>query len=570
MYEETIRSLDAAVGRCLRDQVLDRDRPDYGGHFNAKHGFAGASHVGNAAFIHQVALAYLVPDSRYHADPDVLHRILLAIGFQKRSTRSSGYVDIPQTNFDSPPDTGFVLQQLGSVAHILAQSQDVAGALEIEDALTPYLTVCAHAVASGGFHTPNHRWVVASGLALVHALHPDPVVEAAIEAYLAEGIDLSPDGEYSERSAGGYNAVCNRSLILIAESMGRRDLLDYVRRSLHTMLTFLQPDWTILTALSRRQDKGTRRVPTNGIDSFYYMSREDNDDHLCAATHAFFERGGKSNAWLVYFMSMHPEWCDKPLKSGVVETSYARHLPHSGVWRVRRGALAATTATGIEGFFSLSFGKVELRALRVHTPYFAGASFTARSLNVSGDTATLVLRSDFLLPHLPGYWMPLNRPVAWEDLPHGILHEREQVARPEFGVDVSISEVDGGVDLHIQTRDGMDNVPFQIECLFGAPGRVELPEASFDTAPGGSLFLRSGDITYRAGEDAITIGPGIHGHRNVFPMAGEGYRVYATAWTPVDHTIRIRCHRWSEAEGAYPSPGGPAELGGLSELHAIR
>ena len=84
--------------------------------------------------------------------------------------------------------------------------------------------------------------MVASGLALVHALHPDPALESAIDAYLAEGIDLSPDGEYSERSAGGYNAVINRSLILIAESIGRPDMLDYARKSLDTMLTFLQPD----------------------------------------------------------------------------------------------------------------------------------------------------------------------------------------------------------------------------------------------------------------------------------------------------------------------------------------
>ena len=560
MYEKTIASLDTAVARIILDQVLDQDRPDFGGYFQPQQGFAGPSHVGNASFIQSLALAYLAPESLYHEDTNILERLLHSIRFQERSTRDTGFVDIPHTNFDSPPDTGFVLQQLGSVSHLLARSPDVAGVGQVDAVLTPYLRNCASAVAGGGFHTPNHRWVVASGLALVHALHPDPALESAIDAYLAEGIDLSPDGEYSERSAGGYNAVINRSLILIAESIGRSDMLDCARKSLDTMLTFLQPDWTILTALSRRQDKGMRRVPTNCIDSFYYLACLDGDEHLSAATHALFDRGGHTNAWLAYMMGIHPEWRDSPSVKGQVESSYSRHLPHSGVWRVRRDDMAATAATGIEGFLSLTYGEAILQGMRVHAPYFAGASFTARSLDVSGNVAKLTLGSNFLLPQLPGYWLPLNRPVAWEDLPHEILHERDQLPRPEFEVDATITEVDGGFDVHLATRGGMDHVPFQIEFLFDAPGRVELPEASIDAAVGGSLFLNSGTMIYRVGADAITIGPGLRGHRSIYPIAGEGFRVYATTWSPVDHAMEIRYHRWSEAEGPYPSPGAPAEL----------
>jgi len=562
MYQSVVKALDGTVQNRLPDQVLDERRPDYGGFFTAGHGFAGPSHVGNAASLQALGLAYLLPDSRHHADPEILERILLSVAFQKRSTRPTGFVDIPQTNFDSPPDTGFVLQQLGSIAHLLAQSPNTPGVPEIEAALTPYLTACARAVAEGGFHTPNHRWVVASGMALVDARHPDPTVRAAIEAYLAEGIDLNEDGEYSERSAGGYNAVCDRSLVLMAEALDRPDLLEYVRRNLRSMLTLMQPDWTIITALSRRQDKGTRRVPTNAVDSFGYLALRDGDDDFCAATNALLDRGGATNSWLAYHFAAHPEWRGEALAPGKVAETYSRHMRASGVWRVRRGRLSATAATGVEGVFSVSFGRAELSALRVHSPYFAGASFTARSLDVKDNTATLELKSDFLLPQLPGYWLPLNRPVAWDDLPHGILAERETIPRPELEVVLTVTEVDGGFDLRIRTEAGMDTVPFQIECLFGAPGHVEHAGVSATATSGGSLLLKSGDLTYRVGADAITIGPGTHGHRNVFPMAGEGYRVYMTAWTPVDHSLQIRCHRWSESEGEYPSPGGPAELTG--------
>lgn len=562
MYQTLVKNLNANLQKALQNQVMDQNRPDYGGFFHPNHGFAGPSHVGNSSFIQRLSLAYLIPESRFHADPEILNRILISIDFQKRSTRPTGFVDIPQTNFDSPPDTGFILQQLGSIAHLLSRFPELPGVPEIEAALTPYLIASARAVATGGFHTPNHRWVITSGLSLVHALHPDELLLNTIESYLAEGIDLNPDGEYSERSAGGYNAACNHSIIFISEALNRPELLDYVRRNLKNMLTLMRPDWTIITTLSRRQDKGQRRIPVGVMNSFYYMAKKDDNEAFCAAANALFKRGGQSNIYLIYQFVMHPEWKNKPLKAGQIENSFSRHLLNSGVWRVRRGALSAMTATGIEDVFSLSFGEVELSSLRLFSPYFAGACFTARSLNVENNTATLRMQSDFLLPQLPGYWKPLNRSVPWEDLPYVKLHERDLITRPELKIDLTITEVEQGFDLHIKTEGGMDTVPFQIECLFNTPGNIEFSHASLTTKTGESLFLKSGHLTYRIGVDAITIGPGIHGHRNVFPMDGEGYRVYMTAWTPVDHALKIRCHPWLESEGTYPTLNGPAELNG--------
>ncbi len=81
MYDKTIASLDASVGRIILDQVLDRDRPDFGGYFQSQHGFAGPSHVGNASFIQSLALAYLAPESQYYEDTDILERLLHSVRF---------------------------------------------------------------------------------------------------------------------------------------------------------------------------------------------------------------------------------------------------------------------------------------------------------------------------------------------------------------------------------------------------------------------------------------------------------------------------------------------------------
>ncbi len=39
----------------------------------------------------------------------------------------------------------------------------------------------------GGFHTPNHRWVIAAALSQAARLFPDLDVRRTVDAYLAEG-----------------------------------------------------------------------------------------------------------------------------------------------------------------------------------------------------------------------------------------------------------------------------------------------------------------------------------------------------------------------------------------------
>jgi hypothetical protein len=149
----------------------------------------------------------------------------------------------------------------------------------------------------------------------------------------------------------------------------------------------------------------------------------------------------------------------------------------------------------------------------------------------SGGSVTL--KSDFLLPQLRGYWKPLGRPVPYEDL-------------------------------HVTTADGMKQVTFLLDFYFQVPGVVETDQASFPASADGTLLLRSGHLTYRVGEDAITIGPGFANHRVVSPPDTETingrFRVTMTDWTQVDRVVQIRCHRWTEAEGPYSNGGGPVHL----------
>ncbi len=160
----------------------------------------------------------------------------------------------------------------------LARRHAAAGngrAAEIADTLGEYVRTAAAGMVGRGFHTPNHRWVVCSALAQALTLFPDLPARDYLDSILAEGIDINADGEYTERSTGIYNAVCNRSLRFMADGLDRPDLLDHVRRNLDLMAHLFHHDGTVVTSISNRQDRGQRVVPLSIADSFYDLARRD-------------------------------------------------------------------------------------------------------------------------------------------------------------------------------------------------------------------------------------------------------------------------------------------------------
>ena len=72
--------------------------------------------------------------------------------------------------------------------------------------------------------------------------------------YLAEGVDEDEDGEYAERSTGNYNAVVNNAMFAIGQETGEELYYDYARKNLKMMLLYIDPDDTIFTQNSSRQD----------------------------------------------------------------------------------------------------------------------------------------------------------------------------------------------------------------------------------------------------------------------------------------------------------------------------
>ncbi len=551
-YNALLPLLDAQVDALLPQQVLDRSRPDCGGFVSQ--GMAGGTGVSSAA---SLGYAYLLEGSRHYRSSELLKRILLAAEFGRRVRRESGRFDLVITNFDSAPDTGFLVKVIAPVVKAAREAAAVgdAGAGEMAEALGEIVRTAAPGMASGGFHTPNHRWVLVAALSQALELFPDLDVMDAIEAYLAETIDINADGEYTERSTGVYNAVCNRSLRIAAERLNRPDLLDPVRRNLDLSYHLLHADGTVVTSMSRRQDRGQRKIPVELVDSYYALGRMENNGFYAAVADWLFDLAPGGLPWTLHPFLDHPEWREDDLKREPLPDSYSRIYPVAGLYRVRRGRMSATAASGITAPFSLKYGEAALTAVKVCASYYGTSQFVGEDFREVEGGVRMTHPGRGWHYDSPGYFQPLGEPVdqtQWAEA----RGRREFSAVPPLVMDLVVEEVEGGFGLRV-AAEGLDRVPFQIECDFVPGGELDFESGVIQGMEGQMAFLKSGYATYHVGNDAISVGPGAYAHRmwhmhNSEP-APEAFRLLITLVTPVDRVLEIRCGTWSAAtEGILP------------------
>src|SRR5688572_4697127 len=94
-------------------QITETAHPDYGAIVNPDYGIADPKATGK--FI--VGCAYLAL-AQPELEPTILERAVLTADYLLKAQRPSGLIDLLSVNYDSSPDTGFTVQELGAVLEL--------------------------------------------------------------------------------------------------------------------------------------------------------------------------------------------------------------------------------------------------------------------------------------------------------------------------------------------------------------------------------------------------------------------------------------------------------------------
>jgi hypothetical protein len=219
---------DERIPAALEKQEKDRAHKWHGGIKNDSEIFMAGYAAG---FIRNLACSYVSTQSKYHKSEALLSAMVLASEYLLNAQYDDGNIDLPSTNFHSPPDTAFVVEPL-CISYALVNAQENKDLDVLKNNLRTFLLRAGDAMTVGGIHTANHRWVVCMALARVNQLFPNKKYLERIDQWLSEKIDIDADGQYAERSTLIYTPLVNRCLITIARLTGKSELFDPVRKNL--------------------------------------------------------------------------------------------------------------------------------------------------------------------------------------------------------------------------------------------------------------------------------------------------------------------------------------------------
>jgi hypothetical protein len=477
--------------------------------------------------IETLTASFVHPRSRFHRDNTVLDRIRLAARFLERSQSPQGNIDLLISNFNSPPDTGFVVHGVATAAAIARNR----GVTEIVDGLRPFLVKAGGGMAVGGVHTPNHRWVICSALAQVNDLFPDPRYVRRIDEWLAEGIDIDEDGQFTERSTLTYNTVITRAFVVMAVKLKRPELVEPVRQNLRALMYLLHGDGEVVSEISRRQDQYMR----GGMEGYWfpltYVAVKDRNGQFAAMAREAAKEGVRLPALLEYPELLEPLPATQPLPD-----DFEKPFAKTGIVRIRRGTLSATIVLGGSSrLLTLRHRGAVMEGVRFATSFFGKGQFVPETAEKRGDV--FHLRQSLQAP----YYQPLPQKITTESWTATRPTRRQsEINRLEQAAE--IKEVARGFQVRVQAH-GTDGVPLAIEIGFREGGNLDGCEA----VPGnpGSFLLPSGMGVYTAGPARIRFGSGSAPHRYVQLRGAEhrlpGQSVYITGYTPFDRTLTFEC-----------------------------
>lgn len=555
LFDTVVRLTDAAIPCIISMQQKDPESKDYNGQIIIGKGFAepGASAPAAAALIS----AYFCPESKYFQNEVLLTNAINALSFLLSHCHEDGSLDLMETNFHDCTCNAFAVQILAYTTRLLEREAKTANELKAKALAFDFLQQSANAMINGGFHTPNHRWVVASALSLCSNILKDESCADMAKVYLSEDIDQNEEGDYTERSAGGYDAVCNESLCILAQELNMPGFYDYIERNIEKNLFYLEPDFTILTMASTRQDYGKDVIPVkNLLPSLLLYRQNGSETALTMATELFKMIDAlelKTGAPMQKFNTLHHQ---NLLTHFLLSPSLAAPLPQdnglpahyekvfelAGIVRYRNGSFSMTIIKDNPTFLKVQNGSLK-STIRLAASFFGKGQMKAQTITKITGGYRCFYRVD------RGYVRPVENlhEKDWKKIPPDL---REKANMQTIVYQIDVMPYKEGVYLHI-TSEGTPNVPLKLEFIFDEGGMLYTGHTTQPGMPGGYAIIGEGFSYERYGEKLLVEG-GFNRHeyaptmRGSEPIPQNAFCVFFTDFTPVDAEIKLTTPKYTE------------------------
>ncbi len=505
LLKELIKLNDNNIPNSLSKQWIEKDTQYFGAVFDAD---SVVTPMGTAQFIQNLMCSYVSPESKYYKSKEILQRITMAASGLLNLQHEDGTIDLISTNFHSTPDLGFTIYPL-AISYSIMLKNNTLDYGDFPATMKKYLLNAGKALSVGGVHTPNHRWVISGALAWISTFFPNPAYQARVDQWLAEKVDIDPDGQYNERSTAGYTPVTNRSLLEMAKRMNYSNLYDVVRQNLDMTFYYVHSNGEIVTESSNRQDKYHVSKMHGYYLAYNYMALHDKNSRYAGMVNYI-----TSTVPLADLGYMLPYFLDDPSllqdfkEATPIPTTYHKFFKYSDMVRIRENKVDMSIITNNTTFFTFFKGEAALEAVRLSSSFFGKGQFQSQEIETEGET--YVLTSKIEGP----YYQPLPKekiPAEGEAWGKISRSERVQSEIQSLQTKIYVTEKNGKATLKIVV-DGPKNLPVTLELGFRMGGKLTnvTPKQGIENA----YLIKNGEYaTYQKGNDVLKIGPGLCLHK---------------------------------------------------------
>jgi hypothetical protein len=533
-----IKSAEKRVEKFLAIQVKDAAKREFGGMKSE------IFEVKPTIYVMADAVAvYLNKDSYFYKDMNLNAAMDKALDFIAYCQREDGSFDYPSCNFKSAPDTSFCFKRLIAAYRLLLKYSTEPADMILKEKYKTILLRALPALINGGFHTPNHRWGITAALMQgIGLVKEEPLADQLLKRanqYLAEGIDGNDEGEYAERSTGNYNAVVNNAMMALYEETGDQKYLGYVERNLKMMMYYFDPDDTIFTQNSTRQDQGKADYPDKYFYQYLYMAAKTNEPLFDCAAHKIIkdnmERGDMAPECL-HIIMLHEEMENYEFNGYGFLDTYSKYFEEAGVMRVKNKNFGYSILRGKSAFAFLKFNETPIY-LKIGESYCDIRNFIPETLEKQDGiyTLTSVAKGWYYLP-----FEQKQETTDWWKMDH---KKRNILNSSEIRMTVKIKELENGLEFMVKS-EGLDRVPLRVEICIPAGSTLDSEHFYMTAEKGAGMVLRDGYVVMRHNNQNIKIGPGYGSHEFGGHYSGEeknemGYTIYLNEYTPYEKNFTI-------------------------------